>query len=171
MSDYEPYDHDNDHDDGHYSDYDNEQFFNENDEGDDDEDEETDMLKPKVEVIEEEDEEEEEREELPEGLIEQPEEEEKEVAAQRRVTSNRLTKFERSGVLKTRLDQLNNGANPLIKTVSINDRDIALEEMESAQDQLPFVIERPLPGGTVETVHIGDLFLPQADPTLVSLTK
>ena len=69
-----------------------------------------------------------------------------------------MTKFEKTSIIGTRMEQLQRGAEPYIRvdvSKPFNPRDIAIEELK--QKKLPFLINRTLPNGNTETWKVEDL--------------
>lgn len=69
-----------------------------------------------------------------------------------------LTKYEKSRILGSRANQINNGAKPFIEIDYSKNYDgyyIACEELK--QKKIPFIIKRPLPSGECEFWNVRDL--------------
>lgn len=68
-----------------------------------------------------------------------------------------LTKYEKAKVLGQRTKQLNMGSTPFVAVdrMTMDNSIIAEEELNSKK--LPFIIQRPMPGGGVEYWHVKDL--------------
>ena len=69
-----------------------------------------------------------------------------------------MTKFEKTSIIGTRMEQLQRGSEPYIPidpAKPFNPRDIAVEELK--QKKLPFLINRTLPDGSKETWKVEDL--------------
>ena len=68
-----------------------------------------------------------------------------------------LTKYEKAKVLGQRTKQLNMGSTPFVAVdrMTMDNSIIAEEELKSKK--LPFIIQRPMPGGGVEYWHVKDL--------------
>lgn len=68
-----------------------------------------------------------------------------------------MTKYEKAKILGQRTKQLDNGAQAFVKLEKqIMDNSLIAEE-ELYQKKLPFIIQRPLPGGGFEYWHVKDL--------------
>jgi DNA-directed RNA polymerase I, II, and III subunit RPABC2 len=73
-------------------------------------------------------------------------------------TKNILSKYEKVKILGVRTEQLQRGAEPLIKWEGEFDpRRIAKEEL--AQRKTPFMIRRKLPDGTLEYFRLEDMII------------
>ena len=77
-------------------------------------------------------------------------------AASARITPMRLTKFELTQLIGMRMEQLARGAPP---TVPVDDtvhdvREIAMRELDS--HTMPLLVQRRLPCGRVERMHISE---------------
>lgn len=69
---------------------------------------------------------------------------------------NILTKFEKTKIIGTRLEQLARGSKALVNTAGLtNIRDIALKEFE--ENKLPFIVCRTLPSGAKEYWKLKDI--------------
>ena len=68
-----------------------------------------------------------------------------------------MTKYEKAKILGQRTKQLNEGSQPFV-TINkpVIDNSIIAEE-ELYQKKIPFIIQRPLPGGGFEYWHVKDL--------------
>lgn len=69
-----------------------------------------------------------------------------------------LSKYEKTTIIGTRMEQLQRGAEPFIKvdpSKPVDLREIALEELQ--QKKLPFKISRTMPDGTVEVWSLDEL--------------
>lgn len=72
-----------------------------------------------------------------------------------RITRNILTKYEKTKLLGTRVNHLNKGAKPMIKTDLADFEEIA--ELELQQKKLPLKIKRNLPRGLFEIWKLSEL--------------
>ncbi len=79
------------------------------------------------------------------------------VTADKRISLNRLTKYEMVRILGERTKQLNMGAKPLIKNWQTLSYDKIAEE-EFKLNMIPFKIKRPLPNGKFEIWTLDELF-------------
>jgi DNA-directed RNA polymerase subunit K/omega len=68
-----------------------------------------------------------------------------------------LSKFEETKIIGIRINQLENGADPLIEVDGNIIDSVNIAEMELEAGVLPFIICRPLPGGRKEFWKISDL--------------
>lgn len=68
-----------------------------------------------------------------------------------------LSKFEETKILGIRINQLENGADPLIEVDGNIIDSVNIAEMELEAGVLPFIICRPLPGGRKEFWKLSDL--------------
>lgn len=68
-----------------------------------------------------------------------------------------LSKFEETKIIGIRINQLENGADPLIEVEENIIDSVNIAEMELEAGVLPFIICRPLPGGRKEFWKISDL--------------
>lgn len=68
-----------------------------------------------------------------------------------------LSKFEETKIIGIRINQLENGADPLIEVDGNIIDSVNIAEMELEAGVLPFIICRPLPGGRKEFWKINDL--------------
>ena len=70
-----------------------------------------------------------------------------------------MTKYEKARVLGMRTKQLNQSktVKPYVKVDRMTMDKSIIAEMELQQKKLPFIIERPLPGGGVEYWNVKDL--------------
>ena len=68
-----------------------------------------------------------------------------------------LTKYEKTRILGIRAKQINAGAKPFIKVPENIIDGYLIAEMELMEKRIPFVIKRPLPGGTCEYWKLQDL--------------
>lgn len=68
-----------------------------------------------------------------------------------------LTKYERTRVIGVRASQIEHGSPPFIELADnvIDSHTIALMEFEAKQ--IPFIIARPMPSGSIEYWHVNDL--------------
>ena len=75
---------------------------------------------------------------------------------QEKLTTTRITKFERAQLVGMRMEQIARGAEP---TVEVDDsmtvRDVVLEEIR--RETIPLMVSRALPNGKTEMLRIGDL--------------
>ena len=83
--------------------------------------------------------------------------EERYVTKDERISKNRLTKYERVRLLADRTKQLSLGAKPMLKNIDgLSDYEIA--QLELSNNVIPLVINRPTPGGNIETWKISELY-------------
>lgn len=68
-----------------------------------------------------------------------------------------LTKFEKARILGQRATQLENGAKPFINVPEHILESNIIAEMEFEQKKIPFIIQRPIPGGAFEYWKVSDL--------------
>jgi DNA-directed RNA polymerase subunit K/omega len=68
-----------------------------------------------------------------------------------------LTKYERAKVLGQRTKQLNAGNKPFVTVDRMTLDNSIIAEKELLEKKLPFIIQRPMPGGGVEYWHVKDL--------------
>lgn len=68
-----------------------------------------------------------------------------------------LTKYEKARILGQRAKQIISGAKPFIKVPENIIDGYLIAELELMQKRVPFIIRRPLPGGTCEYWNIKDL--------------
>jgi DNA-directed RNA polymerase subunit K len=74
----------------------------------------------------------------------------------KRITRNKLTKFERVRVLGERSRQLSLGAKPMISGVAhLDPKEVARMELE--KKVMPLIIERTMPSGQKERWRVGEL--------------
>lgn len=78
------------------------------------------------------------------------------VPKDKRVSSNRLTKYEMVRILGERTKQLTMGAKPMIKNFQGLSYDKIAEE-EFVRNMIPFKIKRPLPNGKFEIWTLDEL--------------
>jgi DNA-directed RNA polymerase I, II, and III subunit RPABC2 len=72
------------------------------------------------------------------------------------VTPRRLTKYELTGLIGMRVEQLNRGALPTVDVGDLtNVRDIAYKELR--EKKMPLMVSRPLPGGQIEILRVDDI--------------
>eukprot|EP00866_Antonospora_locustae_P000192 jgi/Antlo1/192/927 len=81
------------------------------------------------------------------------------IEADRRITSARMTKYEKAYVLGVRSAQLSMNAPPLVDIGEETDAfEIAVQELR--ERKIPFVIRRKLPDSTYEDWHIKEMIIP-----------
>jgi DNA-directed RNA polymerase I, II, and III subunit RPABC2 len=68
-----------------------------------------------------------------------------------------LTKYERARVLGQRAKQIETGAKPLVKVPENVVDGYIIAELELKEKKIPFIIRRPIPGGSCEYWHLRDL--------------
>jgi DNA-directed RNA polymerase I, II, and III subunit RPABC2 len=68
-----------------------------------------------------------------------------------------LTKYEKARIIGIRAKQINSGAKPFIKVPENIIDGYLIAEMELKEKRVPFIIKRPIPGGTCEYWKIKDL--------------
>lgn len=69
---------------------------------------------------------------------------------------NVLTKFERSKIIGTRMEQLARGAIPFVNVRGLTSiKQIALKELE--EKKTPFIVARTMPGGNKEYYKLSDM--------------
>jgi DNA-directed RNA polymerase subunit K/omega len=78
------------------------------------------------------------------------------LAKDKRITRNKLTKYEMVRILGERTKQLIMGAKPLVKNIDGLSYDIIAEE-ELKLNMIPFKVKRPLPNGKVEIWELDEL--------------
>ena len=78
------------------------------------------------------------------------------LAKDKRITRNKLTKYEMVRILGERTKQLIMGAKPLVKNIDGLSYDIIAEE-ELKLNMIPFKVKRPLPNGKVEIWDLDEL--------------
>ena len=72
------------------------------------------------------------------------------------VSMNVLTKFERTKIIGTRMEQIARGAIPHVDTTGLNDvKSIVMKELK--EKKIPFIISRSLPNGKKEFWKLKDL--------------
>jgi DNA-directed RNA polymerase I, II, and III subunit RPABC2 len=74
-------------------------------------------------------------------------------------TIPKLTKYERARILGQRAMQINTGMTAFVKVPENVIDGYLIAEMELAQKRIPFIIKRPMPGGSCEYWKISDLEL------------
>lgn len=70
-----------------------------------------------------------------------------------------LTKFEKAKVLGLRGKQINDGAQPFVKTPANIVSGYTIAQIELAEKKIPFIIRRPIPNGGSEYWKLSDLEL------------
>lgn len=68
-----------------------------------------------------------------------------------------MTKYERTRVIGQRAKQINSGAKPFVKVPEKIIDGYLIAELELMQKRIPFIIRRPIPGGTSEYWNLKDL--------------
>jgi len=68
-----------------------------------------------------------------------------------------LTKYEKARIIGIRAKQINSGAKPFVQVPENVIDGYLIAEMELKEKRVPFIIKRPLPGGTCEYWKIQDL--------------
>jgi len=68
-----------------------------------------------------------------------------------------LTKYEKARIIGIRAKQINSGAKPFINVPENIIDGYLIAEMELKEKRVPFIIKRPIPGGTCEYWKIKDL--------------
>ena len=68
-----------------------------------------------------------------------------------------LTKYEKAKVLGQRTKQLNMGSTPFVGVDRMTMDNSIIAEEELKAKKMPFIIQRPMPGGGVEYWHVKDL--------------
>ena len=68
-----------------------------------------------------------------------------------------LTKYERARILGQRAKQIEIGAKPLVKVPENIIDSYIIAELELREKKIPFIIRRPIPGGSCEYWNIKDL--------------
>ena len=68
-----------------------------------------------------------------------------------------LFKYEKAKILGQRVKQLDAGNKPFVKVTKPTMDNSIIAEEELNQKKLPFIIQRPIPGGGVEYWHVKDL--------------
>lgn len=79
-----------------------------------------------------------------------------------KITSNKMTIFEKAKIIGIRAEQLNDDAPPFVETVGMTDC-IEIAKKELAAKKLPFIVRRTLPDGSFEDWKISDLLIPDID--------
>lgn len=78
---------------------------------------------------------------------------------QERITSSRMTKYEKAYILGIRSSQLSMNAPPLVDIGDMTDAlEIAAKELK--EKKIPFIIRRKLPDNTYEDWHIKEMTIP-----------
>lgn len=78
------------------------------------------------------------------------------ISDEERITTRRLTKYERVNIIGTRAKQIELGAQKMVKnTKGLNPRQIAKLELE--MKACPIIIKRQLPSGAIELVDVNTL--------------
>ena len=71
---------------------------------------------------------------------------------------NVLTKFEKSKIIGTRMEQLARGSIPFVNVQGLTSiRQIALKELE--EKKTPFIVSRTMPNGAKEYFKLKDMIL------------
>jgi len=83
-------------------------------------------------------------------------EKEEQVDSNKRITMNRLTKYERVRIIGIRTKQIMTGANILIKGIN-NKTPAEIAELELKYNMIPFKIKRKLPNGKFEIWKLSEL--------------
>lgn len=73
------------------------------------------------------------------------------------MTNPILSKYEKARILGIRADQLNKGAYPFIEVDEHIIDGYKIAELELKEKKIPFIIQRPLPGGNCEFWKLEDL--------------
>ena len=68
-----------------------------------------------------------------------------------------LTKYEKARILGQRSKQIETGAKPLVKVPENIVDSYIIAELELKEKKIPFIIRRPIPGGSCEYWHLRDL--------------
>jgi DNA-directed RNA polymerase I, II, and III subunit RPABC2 len=68
-----------------------------------------------------------------------------------------LTKYEKARVLGQRAKQIETGSKPLVKVPENIIDGYIIAELELREKKIPFIIKRPIPGGSFEYWHLRDL--------------
>ena len=68
-----------------------------------------------------------------------------------------LTKYEKARILGQRSKQIETGAKPLVKVPENIVDGYIIAELELKEKKIPFIIRRPIPGGSCEYWHLRDL--------------
>lgn len=79
---------------------------------------------------------------------------------QERVTSSRMTKYEKAYVLGIRSSQLSMNAPPLVDIGNMTDA-LDIAEKELRERKIPFIIRRRLPDNTYEDWPIKEMVIPE----------
>ncbi len=73
------------------------------------------------------------------------------------ISTNVLTKFEKTKIIGSRMEQLARGATPYVSTKGLNDiKSIVMKEMD--EKKIPFIVTRSLPNGKKEYWKLKDLY-------------
>jgi DNA-directed RNA polymerase subunit K/omega len=83
-------------------------------------------------------------------------EKEEQIEDSKRITINRLTKYERVRIIGIRAKQIMTGANILVKGVE-NKTPVEIAELELKYNMVPFKIKRRLPNGKFEIWKLSEL--------------
>ena len=73
-----------------------------------------------------------------------------------------LSKYEKTTIIGTRMEQLQRGAQPFVKvdsTTVFDPRAIALQELR--EKKLPLKLSRTMPDGSVEEWKLDELYIPE----------
>jgi len=79
-----------------------------------------------------------------------------------RITTNRMTIYEKAYIIGVRASQLSGNAPPLVDIGNMTDcLEIATKEL--LERKLPFIVRRRLPDGSYEDWSIDELLIPDVD--------
>jgi DNA-directed RNA polymerase I, II, and III subunit RPABC2 len=70
-----------------------------------------------------------------------------------------LTKYEKTSIIGQRAKHINSGANPFVIVPANVIDGYLIATMELNEKKIPFIIRRPIPGGSCEYWHVNDLEL------------
>ncbi len=83
-------------------------------------------------------------------------------SSSKRITSNRMTIYEKTHIIGVRASQLSDDAPPLVYIGDMTDcLEIATQEL--IEKKLPFIIRRKFPDGSYEDWSIDELLIPDVD--------
>ena len=68
-----------------------------------------------------------------------------------------LSKYERTRILGQRAKQIDAGAHPLVEVPQNICDGYSIAQIELSQKKIPFIIQRPMPGGGFEFWYVHDL--------------
>lgn len=74
-------------------------------------------------------------------------------------TRNFMTKYERNAMIGLRAEQLQRGAEPLVKFDPTSFDPIMIAQKELEEKKIPFMVCRPLPNGDKEYWRVEDMII------------